>query len=132
MCALAAIMAIAAVNFTADAHAKPADATLSAIMAVQVPIDTGQTVAQPAIAAEEGLADAATAVTGHKIAAYDAARSAVIQRGAEQSVPIVTAAAVHEIAGKETATTATITSSIIYVATMPAAAHFQPPALTAT
>ena len=130
MCALAAIMAIAAVNFTADAHAKPADATLSAIMAVQVPIDTGQTVAQPAIATEEGLADAATAVTSHKIAAYDATRSVVIQRGAEQSVPIVTAAVAPDIAGKEVDIATTVERSIRHAALT--LAHFQPPALAAS
>ncbi len=131
MSALAAIMAIAAVTFTADAHAKPADVQLSVITAVQVPIDVGLAITDTAIAAEDA-AVAATQIAAPQDFALKSAQIAIeqgIQPGAEQSVPIAQSADAEETAGKETATTATITSSIIYVATMPAAVHFQLPAL---
>lgn len=118
MSALAAIMAIAAASFTADAHAKPADAQLSAITAVEVPIDAGLVITETAIAAKEVDIAIAPAV----------AHQEGIQPGAEQSVPIAVAAVAPDIAGKEASATAMITSSIIYVALQPA--YFQPSALT--
>jgi len=119
MRALAAIMVIATVNFTADAHAKPADATLSAITAVQVPIDAAHGVIA-FTAAEDSLQ---VAVTEKAIQTTGAFVVPIQQRSAAVH-------AIAGIAGKEIDIRATIEQSIRHAAL--ALAHFQPPALTAT
>ena len=115
-CALAGIMLITAITMS-SAHG----ATLATGMSAAV-----QDVIQPTAQFDS----AGCAVTGTAIAAKEfdiataVARQEGIQQGAEQSVPIATAADAPDLAGKEASATAAIERSIRYAALTPTPQFF--------